>query len=590
MISRSEDLALIANNENAINQISSHVDSWQTTFSNFFTEFEEYASAYRLIELGGSRPANVYTRSRVGETIRACEALTTSIFRMMTSQDPFYDIVSMNSAQSPEELFRTHLLLRYQDYKTKYKKKLLRAVRSTTLFGTGIVETPYMQHYENGILKWESLGFMPRSLLQCAFEPTTIFLEETPWLAFLDYYSDEQLLDKAESDPDNWNPQMIQTAIDNSSASSGSVSSRIEERRQRAGYRDLPLHEVCTYYGRLKDARREDKSLWMVRLINQKYPIWAGAIPSATGRIPFQVGKYLDFELEPYGYGVGRLGRASQRGLDENRNSYSDIIRMSLYNMWIKDRQAGVRNIDLKIRPLGVIEADNIQGIKPYTPDLNSVNYGFKLEEVLRAEHQGNTGATPNLQAQVTDASATESSIAQNEAIRRVSVTAEDMAESYIRDYQIEKHNYNSAWLQMDRGIGLPGMKIPQRVNRMNMAHDIEPFIKITTDKDFRPRRLEFLEKFLMFGTSIRNQIPRNIDLTQAFEEFARQLDLDPGRIVLPPDQVSPTSVQDQMMGNLKNARLAAQELGPALPDGQMASDFEGDIMQTGVGPTMVTP
>jgi len=577
---------MLIENPKPLEQITSRIHTWQEVLSQFFQECEEYANFYRLVE-GSKTTPNSFTKTRIGETTRATEALTTSIYRMMTSNEPPYEAVSLNGMQTSEQLAATMILLRWQDYQIKYKRRLLRSIRSGVLFGTTIVETPWATEFKNGRLLWESLNYVPRSLLQCAFEPNVFAIEESPWFAFLDYFHEDQLLDFAQYDPKNWDPIQIQKAIE-ASKDKNQISSRLEERRRRAGYRDLPMYEVCTYYGRLRDLPRTDQRLWKIKVINQSVPVYAGPNPSPTGRIPVKVARYVDFELEPLGYGVGRLGRLAQRVLDDNRNQYMDIARMGLMNMWIKDRLAGVKNSELKIKPLGIIEADSIDGLKPYVPDLNLVTMGLKMEEVYRAEHQGNTGATPNLQAQVTDASATESSIAQNEAIRRVSVIAEDMADSLIRDFQMEKHEYNKDWLQSDLMLAVSGMPKPLPVNRRTIARDVELFVRITTDKDFRPKRTEHLMQVFQTLSSVRSIPNINVDILPVLKELVRALDVNPGEVVK--SAPVPNAVLALQMA-MKNAQGAAQELGPEAAARLDEGGAPGmSVADTPVGGVALTP
>jgi hypothetical protein len=587
MIEIGSDLNLILQSK-APEFIMNRVHSWQDGLSSFFEEFEEYANVYRLLDTKSRTRANAFTQTTVGETIRATEALTTSIYRMLTSADPCYEPVSLNWEKDSRALEAAHVQLRYQDHKLRWQRRLLRAVRGTTLFGTAIVETPWIQHSRFGKILYEGLGFTPRSLLQCAFDPNVFYIDESSWVAFLDYYTKDQLLDLAEIDPEHWNPYLIQECLEEGGKA---VDSKVQMRRQRAGYKDNDLYEICTYYGRIREIPREDGRLWVVRVMNGSKPIAAYGNPSPTGNLPIKVARYVDFEMEPYGYGVGRLGRLAQRHLDENRKMYMDVARMGLMNMWIKDRMSGIRNSDLKIKPLGIIEADDINKIKPYSPDLNQVNLGMKLEEIYKMEHQGNTGATPNLQAAVTDASATEASIAQNEAIRRVAVIAEDIADSLIREYQQEKHDYNAAWLQTDMFLSLPGMQQPVRANRMTIEKDLEIFVRITTDKDFRPKRLERIERFLQFATSVRNQIPRNIDLGPVFEEWTRALDLPVHRVVLPLEPVPQPTAAEGLAERMRKSQQVAQEFGDeanaVMDEGGVP---EMNVESTPVGGVLATP
>jgi len=391
-------------------------------------------------------------------------------------------------------------------------------------------------------------------------------IESSSWVAFMDYMTKDQLQDLADSDPVHWNPEQIQKAIDDT-VNASAASTQLDARRKRSGYREAPQYEVITYYGRLRDLKRADGRLWCIRLVNEKIPISAYANPSPLGTLPFGVATYLQFELEPYGRGTGSLGKISQRHLDENRKRYMDIARLSLMNMWIKDRLSGVKNSDLKIKPLGIIEADDINLLKPFYPDPQAINVGFKIEEIARAEFQGNTGATQGLQAQVTEASATEASIAQNEAIRRVSVTAEDIAETFVRDYQIEKHEYNLEWLETDLWLAVSGMEKPMRVNRNNIAPCVNITARVTTDKDFRPARLRNLMEAYKISTSIRNRQNIQVDDTELLREIYSCLDVNPRRVIRDPNDLAPSSVLNFLAANQNAAKSAAADMGQDLEE-----------------------
>lgn len=587
------DLDFIISNEKALQQIVSRLNDWHDNMAPFFEENEEYANSYRLIE-STKRASNQFTKTKVGETIRATEALTTSMFRMMTSHDPNYDLISMDGSQTPEQLYAAHLQLRYQDYALKWKRHLLRALRSLTLFGTQFVETPWIRVERFGRLQYEGLGFVPRSLLQCAFDTRVMDANLTPWCAFIDYMTEDQLLDKADEDQEHWNPIQIQKAIDQFKVHSSQISDRISARRQKAGYKDVDdVFEVVTYYGRIRDIPREDKRHWVIRFINEQIPISGFGNPSPTGNLPMQAATYLDFEMEPLGHGVGRLGKIAQRHMDANRIRYLDVATAATYLMWLKSRMSGIANTDIKFKPLGIITGDDITeaGLRPLRPELSSIDVGLKMEEIFKAEHQGNTGATPNLQAEVTDVSATEAGIAQNEALRRVAVTAENIGELFIRDYQIEKHKYNIEWLETDMTMAMEGMEQPLRVNRMNMARNVGLFIKMVTDKDFRPKRLQNMLQAYQLINSIRGRQNLLVDDTEVIKEIFRALDMDPRRIIRDENNVPAQNYLNFMMQAKQTANNQAQELGAeSAAKLDEAGAPQMNLADSPVGPVALTP
>jgi hypothetical protein len=583
------DLELI--NQESIDLIKGRVEQWEQKVGNFLNEFEEYANYYRLIEAPRKSKGDGYTRTRVGETIRATEALATSIFRMLTAHEPNFELVNLNGAQNQEQMHASGILMRWQDYNIKYKRSLLRAIRSGCLMGTQIVEHPYTMRSWDGQIIYESLDFVPRSLIQCAFDPGVIFIEKSPWFAFFDYFTEDQLLDKAEQDPEHWDPIAIQKAIDQYKGQGGK-NKAIDSRKTRAGYQTTDnVYEVCTYMGRIRGNKREDGRLWHVRLVNLDFPVAAFGNPHPLNEMPVSVASYIDFELEPYGYGVGRLGKKSQLHLDANRERYMDVITMSLFNMWIKHRLSGITNSSLKIRPLGIIDTDDMDGLRPHLPNLNAAQFGMKLEEMLKAEHQGVTGAVPGLQAISTDSSATEAAITQNEGMRRVAVTAEMMGEPFVRDFQKMKHQYNTEYLESDIWLAVSGMEAPVRVNRRRIARDIEVFARVTTDKDFRPKRVETIKEMFATLTSIRNVIPDQVDIIPILKELLLAVDINPQDVIKQMGSLQATSVQDMLKKGMDQAQARAQEFGDQ-PTSDIGADEVADtaIASTPAGPVRMSP
>ena len=577
------DLDLLRSSEKAKQQILAQVEDWQTTLAHFFEENEEYANSYRLIETS-ARDRNTFTKTRAGETLRSTEALTTSLYRMLTAQDPNYDLWSMSGEDDAKNLYASHIQLRYQDSVLKWKRKLLRSLRGLTLFGTQFVERPWVTVRKFGAIEFEGLDFVPRSLLQSAFDPHVLNPNDSTWSAFIDYVSDDWLRDRAEEDSEHWDGAEIEKAIGLRSDSESSYSKRLSERRQKAGYTDGPKNEVVTFYGRLRDFPREDKRIWCVRILNAEHIISGFGNPSPTGSLPMMSASYIEFENEPLGYGVGKLGRIAQKHLDFNRIRGIDAATWATYMMLLKSRMSGIRNTDIKFKPLGIVEGEDISeaAIRPFGPDIRAIEIAMKMEEGFRSEFQGNTGATPNLQAQTTGASATEAGLAQNEALRRLSVVAEDIGETFIRDYQLEKHFHNLAWLETDQYVALPGIE-PVRVNRFNLARKVFIAMKIVTDKDFRPERLKNLMNLYQILSSIRNRPNILVDDSVILNEIVRALDFDPQRVIRDKDNLAPQTALNYLMDAKNRVGNAAQEMG---------GDITGELDEAGVpsAPTQSTP
>jgi hypothetical protein len=290
---------------------------------------------------------------------------------------------------------------------------------------------------------------------------------------------------------------------------------------------------MVTYYGPLNDNPLDNGQEWVVSVVNDVHVIRAH--PSPYKRRPFVFAHLNEFELEPYGYGTGRVGESLQPEINSNRGRMHDTITFSLFNMWIASRMANIKTSQLKIKPWGVVETDDAEGLKPIRPQLEAVNFGLQLENLMKQEYRSTTGASDSLQAMTTDATATESSIAQTEAVRRLSVMSEIIAETLVREHLSKCHENNGMFLDQPFYVANTGTpNDPVRVFPSDIAQDAQVICKVVTDKDFRPQRNKDLLQFIQIASSIRSQMtPQTIGLLMPFiQEFARGVQINPNDVM----------------------------------------------------------
>jgi hypothetical protein len=358
------------------------------------------------------------------------------------------------------------------------------------------------------------------------------------WHAAIDFVTEDQLKELAAKMPDVWDPAAIESVVD-SAKQYGNMTPEVISRLSAAGYYSFSggpvtanvshVFYMVTYYGQLAENPLPPGQEWVVTVINDLHVIRAHASPYK--RRPFVFAHLNEFELEPYGYGIGRIAESLQPEINSNRGRMHDTITFSLFNMWIASRMANIKTAQLRIKPWGVVETDDTEGLKPIRPQLEGVNFGVQLEKIMTNEFRATTGATDNLQALVTEATATESSIAQSEAVRRLSVMAEIIAEPLVREHISKMHENNEIFLDQPFWVANTGEgKPPMRVFPNDIARDAQVMIKIVTDKDFRPQRNKDILQFLQTVTSIRAQNPQlgQVNLQPFIAEFARSIGVDP--------------------------------------------------------------
>lgn len=558
-------------------EIKEKVDFWHTRLQNKLYGFNDMANFYRLVKPARSGDLSGFANPQVTETTRATEALATFMYRALTSAQPNFQFLSTNPMVSQEDLWTSEQVVNWQISATNYRRKLLKACRSAALFGTVIVEQPWVVNMPY----YEATDFVPRSLLQTAFDPLCFDIASSPWKAVIDYVTGDQLRDLARKMPDVYDKDAVERGIE-TSKDMKNLSPEVIARLNQAGYQNFysanngvsSIYQLVTYYGCIKgDDSYQD---WTIATINDLVTIRGHKMPYK--RQPFGVGHINEFEMEPYSYGVGRIAESLQPEMNSNQGRMHDTITFSLFNMWLASRMANIKTTQLKVKPWGVVEVDGDveTSLKAIRPQLEGVAMGLQLQQLLKTEFRATTGASDNLQAIVTEATATESSIAQTEAVRRLSVMAEIFSEPMLREHVSKMHENNMTFLDQPFSIAVTGRPDQIRVFPNDLALDVEVQTKIVTDKDFRPQRNKDLLQFLQVMTSIRNQNPQmgQVDLQPFVEEFARGVGMNPANVwkaiptvpgLTAPGQ--PSNAMDQvgsMMTKAQGVREQAGELGQA--------------------------
>lgn len=515
------------------NEVKEKVDFWYQKLEGKLTRFNDMSNFWRLLRPARSADLSGFSNPQVSETTRATEAIATFLYRAMTSAQPNFQFLSSNPMVTQEDLWVSEQVVNWQLTAMEYRRKLLKSCRSVGLFGTVIVEEPWVANMPY----YEGTDFVPRSLLQTAFDPLCFDISMSPWKCVIDYVTGDQLRALSQRMPDVWDPQAIEEAI-NSSADTKNISPQVQSRLTNAGYmtyggndsRTSNLFELKVYYGPLKKAPNQE---FCIGTVNDLKTVKGYVSPYK--RQPFTVAHLNEFELEPYAYGVGSVALQTQPEMNSNRGRMHDVSTFSLFNMWLASRMANIKTSQLKVRPWGVIEVDGDpeSSLKPLRPQIEAINYGIQMETLMKGDFRSTTGATDNLQAMVTEASATEASIAQTEAVRRLSVIAENVSEKLLREHVSKMHENNMTFLDQPFAIAVAGRPEGMRVYPSDIAMDVEVQTKIVTDKDFRPQRNKDILQFIQVVTSIRNMNPQmgQVDLKPFVEEFARGIGMNPNKV-----------------------------------------------------------
>lgn len=574
------------------------VKTWENRTDTLLSEYQIFSDSWRVKPRATTaRKPNTLFNSKSGETHRATETLATFWLRAMTAADPFHEAIPEGvdwdgRALTPEDLYAIESILGKQLQWAQFKRKLLKVTRSVANFGTVLAEKPFVSDkYRNR----EYTDLVLRPLILTAFDVSVFDLEFSDFIATFDFPTKWLLKRWATADDELWDVEevdrIISTVSENPAKNLNKTTaawSRVQESKQRGGYSSYEenVYEMIRYHGKIETnnpvvqaywesaGRTDDPSMvdFSFSILNGDPVVSFHMTQYGNWRSRFSAAHYKEFELEPYGYGVGKIGRKKQRELDVTESRSNDILMMALYSMWKVSKYAGLKATQLNIKPQNIVELEDINALEPLRPDIAAIAQALSMMGVSKEDFRTMVGAATNLQAQITKASATESAIAQNEAIRGASVHAEVISETFLRDYIETMYLNDLNYLEAPIWMAQTGEQKPKYMDKNNMPYGIGFKIKTVTDKDFRPERVQSILNGIQIFSSIRNIFPPNMNpLPYLAKEYFRAIALNPRLLE------QPLTVMDQMSLQYQKAAKANQ-----VP--QLRNEIDGELAGEAVG------
>lgn len=598
-------------------EIMAKEEHWENRMTPIFGEMEEYTDSWRIQSRRKANQPKALFNSKSGETHRATETLATLWFQEMTSSDPFFyaegdGLNDFGQEVSDIELQSVEAVMRKQLQFIRFKEKLLRSLRSMALFGSMIVECPWTSFpYGDGEKYFEGTDFIHRPLLTTGFNPFVFDLDQSDYIFTLDYPTIQMIRNWCKNSPKDWDIEAVEKIyqdhknINSDGGQQSQMFNRVIQRKQRAGYNVLESSnwELLTYHGRVdteidvvqkyweSEGRQDDPNMcdFTVGVLHGTGAIRFNATPFRSWHHLFKTAHSKLFEMEPLGYGVGKVGRKRQRELDATESRSNDLLMFNVLPMFKIGKYAGVDVSKLTMKPWNFVEMENIDQLEPIKANIEALPFSQNLQRLWREEFRAATGATGTLQGVASGGSATESAIVQNEGMRGAHVVTRIVGETFMREFLTTAH-VNNTYL-MDNGfwVKVMGAEKPFIVDRNNLPKNVGLYLKLLTDGDTRPDMLKAALEGLQIATSVRNDFPQAMNMIPALiEKVFRSLNLDIRLLS------KPISAVDQMLYNMKVQAKLGQNMNPATDAkseaGGAAAGGGGGITQTPVGPVETSP
>jgi hypothetical protein len=473
--------------------------------------------------------------------------------------------------------------------------------------GTVTAELPFVSKpYGYGQKNIEYTDWNFRPLTRVGFDTSVYDIRESDFRFTIDFITKYALRNLASLDSEYWDMAVVEKHIKDyaNGFTTSNVTTRLKDSRARAGYydNDAEVYENINYHGRLDADNSVIQNFANIQGVDPQFVDWSVGILDGMDVCKFHMtqygdwrtrfidGTYKEFEDEPLGYGICQIGRRLQRDMDINESMINDLLAAFTLMMFKIGKFSGFAEKQMVFEPLKTIELEDISQLAPLTPDPNAFKVALEMINLRREDFRNIIGAQTNLQAQITGASATESGIAQTEAIRGAGVHAELIGEMY-RKYLEISHLNNLNYLDEPIWTGLTGTRKPVLVSKNQLPINVGFRVKISTDKDFRPDRMQKLIELLKIETSIRSFIEPEISVNairDLHHEIWTTAGMNPRTLNAP---ISDQQRMEAMQGRMPGQPQAAG--GPAGAPPEVAGEQAAgpDIMTTTpVGPVPTSP
>lgn len=561
-------------------EINEKVKKYESKMCGKLSRWSEIAELYSGKSL--TKKENSVTTPNSPELYKAIRSLANIKMRMLLGQKPFFELQPMDilAAQNWENLVKIeHYVLQQSDL-ANLNKNLYKSLVHLLLYGTTAIHNPYISSRASFLgRKNNYTAYRPVSMINCAFSLDSYDIEEAAWIALNDIQSKRELhsILKYDIEEKLYDKSQINKAIEQKDYKP-EVNTWVNQRMAWQGFVDGNFEngiERTTYYGPLEAL--DDGNEYTIEMVNREFII---RCEICEGLKPVRIAAINQIDVEPLGNGLGDVFLPLLKTIDSTESAMLNMITLAGANMFTKQKSLMEEDAEWTIRNFGIIGLENPQ-INSISPDPNNLIAVSQYKDYQIQKFRQASGATDNLQAIVSneEATATQTTLAMNEAVRNASVQAEIIAPSLLRDYvkiviqNAIKYNTQPLVVNID---GTPSNLFPS-----DFLLDLDVRIKTTTDQDFKPaRQRRLVEALTLMSSTGPNAIPgKVINLGPTLLEYLKTLDIPKWN----------ESIKDITEEDLMNMSLISQMQNPQAKVPAMEQEEE-ERLTTPAGDVLSAP
>lgn len=553
------NIARLVNTEEVVSSVVKEIQGSEKVLAPWKARIVKYFELYRLVQ--SKKHYEGLSNIFVPEILRAVETIVGKLYQIVVGENPFFEYRGRDDTDEGAALAHTQLVM-YQMDENGFRSRLMDSLRQMVIAGITVrkvlwdyqevsrkrklmqtekqvdgitgaeneIKSPTVQDYPETVRDHWTME--PVDLLGFHISDVTVpynDIQKARWIAEQFMVDRQWIKERAKK---GWLASS-QIAVLDQNTGGNAVSSDATQLRDRrsssSGFNQADENnrkiEIIERWGLVPatwvhspeelaalQLDPDDMVEAVVIIANRKAILKLEANPFYHQQKPYVSCPYVAQEFQFDGIGVAQIGEKLQEELNDTRNQTMDNKTLNLMTMWLKSRTSGIKNSDLRVRPLGVITTNDMKGLEPLRPPVLA-GVGVNIEGVIKEDLRQSVGAASNLQgiAQAGVDTATESSLINKESFGRLLLTAELYGELVIKPVLIFAEFLNQQFYdhtKVIKIIGAGGIKFRKMAPEEIVGYK-DVVIKLATDVDDNPGVKR--QQLLQFLTIVQQMPPEMV-------------------------------------------------------------------------------
>lgn len=501
-------------NDDAIKLVDGLIGTYDMVLSKWKTDLNRWLNLYWCIppeDRHYKGMANVF----VPEFFRAVETLAANLYQIILAEDPWF-LIEGREETDIEQSKVLEGLIDYQLQQMGFKQKLLPLLRLFLINGVCVIKVNWDYQVKKRIKKMrdpmtgdivyseegepqtytedevvsDTPSFEIVDMADFYIDPTYKDINSAPWVIEREYIS-LSALKKMQRDGLIENVDMLDYKFQDKTKPDKNREDKFRNLGIEIDQRKTKECTVFHYWGMIPKSW-VDETAENGEEVEGHIMVSHGTLlkieenPYYYQEKPYISCSWLDLRDQFYGMGLGKILERPQLELNDNHNQSLDSKTFSIFHIWLKDRQAGIKKKDLKIVPNAIINTDKMEGLREIRPDPSAFTQAGIMDNTIREDIRNTSGAIATIQGIGMKGNQTlgEIQMLAGEGSGRLKAMAIFFAERLIKPFLTRIYQLDLQYMDVEKTVKVMGEKgfefVPVDSSTIEGNYDFIP--KVMTD------------------------------------------------------------------------------------------------------------